>query len=503
VSGRLNIAWEPPGPVSQAFMASEAPVQVLNGPVGSGKTTTALMKCTRLAALQWPSRIHQARNSRGGLVPVRQFRACVVRDTYRQLWRSTLLSWFARVPQDVGTFTGSLNAPATHRINFELPDGSLVDFQADFVAIGDDSAEEVLRGYEPTIFYLNELDTLPFEVYVYASGRTGRFPPVADCGSRFHGILVDCNAPILNSECYTAFFKPSPLELKEAGIAVFRQPGGRSPGAENLKNLPADYYTRQVKLNATRAWYVARMVDNKAGFSREGKPVYGAEYNDALHVAAEPLEFMPGIALQIGLDAGLNPAAILCQRLPNGQWRVIDELVGETGTGAIRFGGDLARRLKERFPLARTIIGWADPSAEYGADKKAGEKNWMQIVAARAAITIRPAPTNKLIPRLEAVRLPLTRLIDGQPGFLLSPVCTRLREGFNATYRYKKVRPNEEVYHEEPEKNEASHPHDGLQYALLGGGEHTAVHERHRDRDQAVRQARHEHDWNPLAQGAP
>ncbi len=499
--GGLSIAWEPPGPVSQRFMQSRMPVQILNGPIGSGKTTTALMKGLRLASEQWPSRLHKARNQHGELVPVRQFRLCVVRDTYRQLWRSTLKSWFERVPREVGDFTGAENAPAAHRITFGLSDGTVVDFQVDFVAIGENSAEEVLRGYEPTAFYLNEADTLSEDVFTYAAGRTGRYPSVADCGSRWHGVYMDCNAPELNNWLYRAFFKRSPEDLRADDTELFRMPGARSPGAENLKNLTPGYYEGQARINRTKTWYIARMIDNIPGFSRDGKPVYLQEFNDALHVR-DGLDFITGIKLQLGLDAGLNPACLAGQRMPNGQWRILREFVGETGTGAVRFGEGLARWLRETFPEARDIEGWADPSAAYGADKKAGEKSWIEIVAAKTGVRIRPAPTNKLIPRLDAMRMPLNRLVDGEPGLLLDSRCVVMREGFNATYRYKKAKPNEDVYHDEPEKNDASHIHDAGQYLVSGGGEHQAVYERVEDRHRTQRMPQHVNDWNPFDPGA-
>ena len=498
----IRLDWTPPGAVSAAFMASRLPVQFLNGPIGSGKTTTCLSKALVLAAGQTVSRTRRARDAKGALAPVRRFKVCVVRDTYRQLWRSTMATWFARVPREVGQFAGAENAPATHRINFGLPDGSIVDFHADFVAIGDNSVEEVLKGYEPTMFYLNEGDELAEDVFVYASGRTGRFPPLEDGGSAWHGIVVDCNAPVLSSWVYSKVFRVPPAELEARGIALFRMPGGRSPQAENRQNLPPDYYDRQAAINADRPDYVARMIDNIPGYSRDGKPVYAAEFEDGRHVSPVDLPFLPGIKLQIGLDAGLNPAAVFGQRMASGQIRVLDELIGETGTGAKRFGLMLARRLQDRFPEAREIIGWADPSAAYGADRKAGEKSWIDIIAVETGVRIQPAPTNKLIPRLEAVRLPLQRSVDRAPGLLLSPRCTGLREGFNATYRYRKINPNEERYAEEPEKGPASHVHDALQYLCSGSGEHEAVFERKEQRARATRHAEHVHDWDPFSRGA-
>jgi hypothetical protein len=92
-------------------------------------------------------------------------------------------------------------------------------------------------------------------------------------------------------------------------------------------------------------------------------------------------------------------------------------------------------------------------------------------------------------------------MIDGQPGLTLSPRCILVREGFNSSYRFRRVRPGVEEYHDEPEKNEASHPHDALQYVCLGAGEHAAVFDRKEQRARAQRSVQHEHEWNPLEVG--
>lgn len=500
MSEQLHLGWDAPGPISQRFMDDRSDAAFLNGPIGSGKTTTCIHKSIKLASEQRPATRARARNASGQLVPVRMFKLCCVVATYRQMWRALMPSWFRRIPKDAGDFGGAENAPCSHRVAFQLADGTIVDFYTDFVAIGENAVEDTLRGYEPTMFYLFESDLLSEEVFTYAAGRTGRYPPLDEGGSTWHGIIGDLNAPELHNWTFKRLFDRKPEDLKAEGVSLYRLPDGLSPQAENLHNLQggAEYYRRQARLNATKPWYIARMIRNKPGFSREGKPVYLDEFNDALHVRSR-LDFVPGIALQVGLDAGLNPAAIFGQRMPNGQWRILGELVGATGTGARRFAQALAKTLKEKFQEARTIKAWADPSAAYGADKQAGEQSWIEIVAAEAGITVEAAPTNKLIPRLEAVRLPLTRLIDTEPGLLLSDACLVLRQGFNATYRYRKVKPNEEVYAEEPEKNEASHPHDALQYLLSGGGEHFEVLDRKDRRARGRDQRAHQHEWDPFS----
>lgn len=488
MTSRLDISWTPPGPVAAQFVASRATVDIINGPVGSGKTTAAMMKLLALASEQTPSRSLKGRDGRGRSLPLRQFRVAVVRDTYRQLWRTTLPSWWQRVPRDLGEFQGGEGAPAIHRIRFALPDLTMVEFQADFVAIGEQTAEDALRGYEVTGFYLNEFDLMAEEVFEYAVTRIGRWPPASDIAASWAGIIADCNAPRLDNWVYQRLFKASAEALAEADMALWRQPGGLDPRAENLENLPPGYY--QTMARTLPGHMCRRMVDNVPGYSRSGHPVY-PEFSDTLHVAGAALQPVRGRMLNVGLDAGLNPAAVFAQQLATGQWLILAELIGEPGTGATRFGQQLARFLRERFDAwpADAITGWADPSAAYGQDRRAGERSWIDIVARQARIRVRPAPSNALTPRLEAVRLPLTRMVDGAPGFLLSPACPVLRAGLNAEYRFRRMNTPDERYDEVPDKNAASHPQDALQYALLGGGEQAEIRRRAgEDRHRQMRQ---------------
>ena len=481
----LNLEWKPPGPVSAAFMRATKSVQILNGPIGSGKTTSCLMKAIRIASRQAPS-------SRDG---VRKFKLCVVRDTYRQLWKTTLPSWWKRIPRDVGVFTGAENGPASHHVTFELGDKTTVDFHVDFIAIGENAVEDVLRGYEPTAFYLNECDLLAHEVYTYARGRAGRYPDMSEGGPSWYGVLADANAPELHSWLYQQIFKTTPDD-----VTLLRQPGAFEPGAENIENLPPGYYENQ--RSGQPDWYVKRMLENQPGYSRAGKPIY-PEFNDLLHVAPTMIEAIPGIPLQLGIDAGGTPAAAFAQRMPNGQWRILREVVTDqkTVTGALRMGDMIAKCLHDHFQVIRDLHAWADPSAAYGADKQAGEASWIEMVAARAQIRVDPAPTNRVLPRWEAVRKPLSTLIDGKPAFLLSPACVTLREGFNSGYRFRKLPGTEsERFSEEAEKNEYSHPHDALQYLLSGGGEDMEIRGRsmRAEQDFATRSREAQSEWNPL-----
>jgi hypothetical protein len=476
VSG-LNVRWVSPGPVSSRFLACGERIKAICGPVGSGKTTTNLMDHVARACKQKPS----PRKRVQGL-PARLYKLCVVRDTYRNLWRSVLPSWFKRVPRETGEFVGSENAPARHIVTFAPGDGTAVVFWVDFVAMGDMGAEEALGGYEPSAFYLNEAPNLSPDVFTFANSRVGRYPDMEDGGPSWHGITLDMNSPEMGNWCFDGI-PESPFDgffgkLPE-GWAFFQQPSGLSPLAENLANLPPGYYRDQMA--GAAKWYIERFIHCRPGYSRDGLPVF-PEFDDTRHVAAEPLLVMPRRQVIVGLDAGLSPAATVNQVTPSGQWQLQGELVCEPGVGPERFAERLNQYLAEHYPAhlrirrrpgePPSIQGWADPSSAYGGDKTHdADRAWLTKVSDKSGIRILPAPTNNLTKRLSAVRVPLTRTIDTEPGFVMSPNLSVCRKALNAGYRFKQVKVGGVRKNlAEIDKNAFSHPMDALQYACLGGG---------------------------------
>ena len=346
-------------------------------------------------------------------------------------------------------------------------DGTIVDMLVEFIAIGDNNVEDVMRGWEGTGAYLNEADRLQEDVFSFVRGRVGRYPSIPSCGVKasWSGVWCDMNAP--DEENYMAklfiFEKPD-------SFAFFRQPGGREPNAENIQNLPDGYYEKQIA--GQTDYYVRRMIDNKLGYSRDGQPVY-PEFNDTLHVANHNLEPLNNLPIDIGFDCGLTPAGIIGQQIGTGQWRILAEIIAD-GIGAQRFGELVKRVLRQNFKNCRIRFVTCDPAGMSKSAGDANERSWREIVAAVTGLPIRPAPSNAIMPRLDCVKMVLNRMIDGQPGFLLSPACKVLRKGFNSGYKFVKVGANNSkiLISDEPDKNEYSHPHDALQYLLMGAGEY-------------------------------
>ncbi len=473
MSKEFTIHWKSPGPICSAFLHSKARVAAICGPVGSAKTSTILRKA---AAPVWTTAVpHPATGAA-------RWKMTVLRSTFRDLERTTLPSWHRWFPRELGKWTGGEGGrPAKHEIAFDL-NGRVCELTAEFIGVGENRIEDVARGLETSCIVLNEGDLMPADALAHLWPRTGRYP-AKDVAQGFPGnpdrfIAIDLNAPEVDNWIYGSFVEKLP-----EGWAWFMQPGGLDPGAENLDNLPGgrDYYIQAMV--GQPDWWVNRFVHNRFGYTRDGRPVF-PEWIDTLHVS--PVELMPNneIPLVIGADGGFSGAAVLTQQHFSGQWRILDELV-LSNAGAKTFGDHLARLLaSEKYRGIKKLSLWADPAAF--SRSPTDEKSWCDVVSNVIGHGFKPAPTNDILPRVEAVRVPLQRTSEAQRGLLLSPTCRMLRRGFNNGYRFKRHQiGNSERFEDKPEKNDFSHPHDALQYALLGGGEFYVVTGRKERREQA------------------
>ena len=87
-----------PGPIAEQFFWSNDDVIAIQGPVGSGKTTT-LMKSRARRAVEMP---------RSRIDGVRRYKVLFIRETYRQLWSTTIPSYLETFPKDLGTWSGAV-----------------------------------------------------------------------------------------------------------------------------------------------------------------------------------------------------------------------------------------------------------------------------------------------------------------------------------------------------------------------------------------------------------
>ena len=107
-----------------------------------------------------------------------------------------------------------------------------------------------------------------------------------------------------------------------------------------------------------------------------------------------------------------------------GRWVWIDELVTED-MGATKFAELLGRKLREDYPgYEARIVG--DPA---GMQRSQVDERTPFAVLQAHGINAVPCETNDWIIRRDAVARPMMRLIEGKPGFLISPKCKTARKG--------------------------------------------------------------------------
>ena len=452
-----DINYTPSGRVLTQFHNSATPIRVLNGPLGSGKTTACCFEVLVKAMAQAPNK-----------AGIRKTRWLVVRSTYPELMSTTIASWRSWFGPEMGDM--KIAPPVEHKLRFQMPDQTYVECDVIFMALDGPDADAKIRGLEITGAWFNECREIPKPIWDMVDGRIGRYPSKRDGGPTWHGVIADTNPPDDESFLYrfAEIDRPKTWEF-------FRQPGGvvkrgnqwvLNPMADNLDNLPPNYYSRM--LSGKGEDWIRVYLAGEYGYIVEGKPVF-PEYSDSAHTAdLKPVKELP---LHIGADFGLTPAAVIAQRGAMGQLYIIDELIAED-VGAVKFGEALKRLLSEKYAGYRIETMTGDPAGSVRAPTD--EQTVFQILNAQG-LKFRPASSNLMTIRREAVARPLTRFIDGAPGFLVNRRCQKLRGGLGGKFCYKRMKVSGERYNETPDKNEWSHVCDALQYLCLGMGEGQAI----------------------------
>lgn len=471
-----------PGPIADAFLASRAFVQIIIGPVGSAKTVTAFRKLRRIGMQQKGTRDQNG-------VLWRRARVGCIRESYPNLEKNTLPSWFRIHPESDGKFLWK--APYTHRLLLVLKqDGEgqavdVCDFEIEFRAIGDRTVEEACRGWEINAVMIDEADLQPADLIAFLSGRVGRFSELDPSLVVDPTIILALNAPYIDNWVYPFAYEKEFAELidpdSELGealdgrplIEVFLQPGGRTPRAENVHNLPKGYYQIQVGLNRHRKDYIARMIDAKPVPLQHGQPV-NPDFDYEQHV--RPLQWDRKRMLIVGFDQGLFASAVACQRTFEGHFRALAEAVnflkrGEVlrKIGARAFGAMVKAMLNEHFfdiaPDRIRFVG--DPAAWRAKDNEDEERDWIRIFESALGARAHRAKTNRQSLRHEAVWKAMSEI----DGYAVDPDCKHLIRGHLGGYRYATadMRDGETRGHLEVADTIYTHVCDAEQYGAVEG----------------------------------
>lgn len=440
---------KPQGETLEQYMSDRSRVSVITGPLGSGKTVQTCQKIFKLMCEQQP-------DADG----VRRSRWFAIRNTYGDLFNTTIKDWLALF-EELGHFSKGGSSPPNQKLDFNLDDGTSVIAEMIFIALDRDDSVKKLRGSQVTGFWLNELKELPKAVVDMADLRHGRYP----ANPTWHGMVADTNAPDQDHWLYTLA-----EETKPEDWAFYKQPGGvirnglkpngrvnwiDNPDAENYHNLPDGYYAKGMQ-GKTDDW-VAVNLANEYGFVSDGKPVY-PEYNDTLHCME--FDFLPNVPIYRGWDFGV-PACVLAQYTPKGRLIVRREFTSKQTMGIDRFADHV---LNECATLKDyTFIDVGDPSGNNKSLGREGETCF--TILWDKGIDVEPAPTQDPQIRQEAVRYFLDKLIEGRPAFILHPETKVLRKGFQGGYCLRRMKVAGEKFADKPDKhNPFSHIQDTLQY---------------------------------------
>jgi hypothetical protein len=343
---------------------------------------------------------------------------------------------------------------------------------------------------ELTGAWVNEARELPKAVIDGLTHRVGRYPTLSDGGaSPWRGIIMDTN-PMDDDHWWYRLAEKEKMVGKYKW-KFFRQPGAveeytaadlpenpeangfvfsantwwlTNPSAENRNNLPAGYY-EQTLLGKNTDW-IRCYAQGLYTYVQEGKPVMN-EYDDSI-MSEDNLEADISVPIQVGIDFGLTPAAIFGQKLTNGRWVILHELV-TFDMGLERFGNMLKSTLATKFPKFEVLV-WGDP-AGMARDQIYEVTSFDHLKS--IGLLARPTASNDFRVRREAGAMPMNRLIEGKPGILIDKTCQRLRKALAGGYHFKRVQiSGGERYRDTPNKNDHSHVGDAYMYLVLGGGEH-------------------------------
>jgi hypothetical protein len=427
---------------------------------------------------------------------------------------TTLATFKQWIPHEI---CGITLKPMRGEMDYPLPDGTRVQCKFIFLALDRPDDVKKLLSLEVTGVFMNEAKELPYAVLKAARERIGRYPSQIDgyvdkgdykaprdeqgsykpCTRK--AVLMDTNPPEDDHWWYQlaeegCLRSNKSSQAKRAVSEIFdfvrgpspllKQPDGEykpNPLAENISFLPGGYQYYLDMIAGNTEDHINVMVLGNYGTIKDGKPVY-PQYNDRLHCPEKPLGVIEDLPIGLGWDGGLTPSCIIGQMTQRGQLRVIAELVSED-MGVRQFARDVVKPFLQRnFYGIEVAFSYIDPAGkgrgeaeaksamgilndEYIDDNEDGDI----IQPLNLGFETEPAPTNDPTKRIDAVNSFIIKLVDGEPGYLVSRKCPMIRKGKIGGYQYKRVQVSgEDRYRDKPDKNKYSHPADAEQYMALG-----------------------------------
>lgn len=462
------------------FMLSERDKVLIVGPPGSGKSVTLAMIVSMIA--------NQIDPCKDG---VRRCRLLAMRNTVTDLRDTTVNTFKDWYHEGFDIKWTDHPKPKLHIKNDEI------DCEVLFRGLDGADGIKGLLSLEVTAALCNETRELPYDMIDTLYGRCGRYPPASmrpdDAGpdwpaSRLPGkkanrIYADTNAPAMGS-AWAAIIAgkdpDDPTRDKDLGWEVIIQPpavikteleDGKvewrvNPNADNLKNLPKDYYTGQL---SSKESYIRQMLAIEIIEADNNRLVHGELFNKRIHV----VKMNPNPdKIIIGMDFGRTPAAVFGYLTPRGRLVVFDEMYGDN-IGLNEFvNWDLLPHIMNRYKgIPISVVG--DPA---GIARMQGYDKSLFDILADAGFAAQPASTNKPEARIAEVDSFLSTLVGGEPRLTFVEGSTpRIVECLETGYKYKVDKYGNIG---DPIKDKYSHPADALQYLVLGCSMRLAYNQR-------------------------
>jgi hypothetical protein len=447
----INVA-----PIVSDFILCDNFVSLIIGPIGSGKTLGSI--------LRWEKLIYEQEPSEDG---IRYSRMVVVRNTAVELRDTTIKSFEDHFGNQLKFNWGNLTAIYEHD-----------DVKAEilFRALDKPGDMKKLLSLEITFAYLNELRELPKEAIENVTSRLGRYPsPKRGAEATNPCAWADTNAFDNETWIYKKF-----IENKPYNHTVFEQPpailnavfqnnqlisADINPDAENLENLPKEYY-RGFIAGKSEDW-VRVMIMRQYIPLKTGKPVY-PEYNDFLHCINEDKIGQPNPKLPLicAGDNGRWSGFLIGQVDTLGRLVVFDEITSDDINLTV-FSEIIASHMKAHY-AGFEFETWIDPWAANQRGQVTDDT--MAKVYRKSELHPRVSNTGSPTTMVEAVKKKLGEIRVGQPAIIISSKCKQLRKGLNGSYQYKRINVSGEKYTEKPDKGPYSHICNAFEFLLDGTG---------------------------------
>jgi hypothetical protein len=206
-------AYVPPGQELTGFFRSDARIRAVIGPAYGGRKTCCVHDIVQ--------RLRRERYAQQVIGPTR---ADLDARTI-----PTLQQWLP-----VGEWNTKTR---THGLEYRLEDQVLRSLEIRFLGLDSEIDRQALKTIEATAVWLDNARAIDEAVFDRAVEIAGSFPPRLIGGPVWSGVIASSRMP-----------KPRHWLITrsigfEADVELYRQPGGRSPEAENLANLKARGFT--------------------------------------------------------------------------------------------------------------------------------------------------------------------------------------------------------------------------------------------------------------------